>query len=631
MTWRRSPTFRIACKSATRHWSVNILGPRADTVKTATSGPLLDDKNVEYIPTFDQPRLFRWRGYWMEVKSNAHSPAAMQRFMVRNGNDHGSGSITITLYTRNLRVLSELVEAARQSYSEVSLPHVIIHVAESMNPDYPWMSTKRKVRRALDTIILPDGLLSSLVREVQDFMDEETERWFTSVGIPYRRGILLHGPPGTGKTSTIYALAGELNLEIYSLSLSNNFVNDSFLQRAASSVPKHSILLIEDIDCAFSREEQGSSGTQNQASPPIMTLYGMAGSGQSQVTLSGLLNVIDGVGSEEGRLFFCTTNHIDRLDPALLRPGRIDRKIEYGLSTRAQTEALFHRFFPATRFPELADTPVADEKATSSSSSMLPTSDSTCPAPPPPGSRLASLASRFAALVPEAEFSTAELQGFLLSCKTDPERAAADVGAWVAEEMRVRTAKRQQDMQKRQQKDIQANAAQQQNDNRAMHQQFGQPDSPESSSVWPMHGMLPLVGPGIAPMFGFPQNMDPSTFQFPRGTGIPAHNGHTHMLQDEDDIEEPGLDGNGFTAPPPIPAVTLSVPAEDAEDTPTATSPPSLHAPAPKVIPSVNTLGALPGVEQVGHAVEPPPFPFAVVHPPSTMANFESGPHVDFQ
>ena len=144
-----------------------------------------------------------------------------------------------SLYTRNLRVLSELVEAARQSYSEVSLPHVIIHVAESMDPEYPWMSTKRKVRRALDTIILPDGLLSSLVREVQDFMDEETERWFTSVGIPYRRGILLHGPPGTGKSestncrstssiadaraaSTIYALAGELNLEIYSLSLSNN-------------------------------------------------------------------------------------------------------------------------------------------------------------------------------------------------------------------------------------------------------------------------------------------------------------------------------------------------------------------------------------------------------------------------
>ena len=95
MTWRRSPTFRIASKSATRHWSVNILGPHANTGKTATPG-VLDDKNVEYIPTFDQPRLFRWRGYWMEVKSNTQSPAAMQRFMVRNGNVSGSGSITIT-------------------------------------------------------------------------------------------------------------------------------------------------------------------------------------------------------------------------------------------------------------------------------------------------------------------------------------------------------------------------------------------------------------------------------------------------------------------------------------------------------------------------------------------------------
>ena len=75
-------------------------------------------------------------------------------------------------------------------------------------------------------------------------------------------------------------------------------------------MPKHSILLIEDIDCAFSREEEGSSNSQSQAPPPFMSMYGMAGSGKSQVTLSGLLNVIDGVGSEEGRLFFATVSNI---------------------------------------------------------------------------------------------------------------------------------------------------------------------------------------------------------------------------------------------------------------------------------------------------------------------------------
>jgi len=137
--------------------------------------------------------------------------------------------------------------------------------------------------------------------------------------------------------STIYAIAGELGLEVFSLSLasslsvfipllyvcypntiSNSSMDDTFLQRAVAAVPKKSILLIEDIDCAFPSprdpSEQSSEDIQDAYARMYAQTSGVAGyppmmSGKSRVTLSGLLNVLDGIGSEEGKIFFATVRH----------------------------------------------------------------------------------------------------------------------------------------------------------------------------------------------------------------------------------------------------------------------------------------------------------------------------------
>lgn len=91
-------------------------------------------------------------------------------------------------------------------------------------------------------------------------------------------------------------------------------MDDSFLQRAASAVPKNSILLIEDIDCAFPTPRDGPDTTAEDLQESYARMYAHTGppvfpgmmSGKSRVTLSGLLNVLDGIGSEEGKIFFAT-------------------------------------------------------------------------------------------------------------------------------------------------------------------------------------------------------------------------------------------------------------------------------------------------------------------------------------
>jgi chaperone BCS1 len=128
------------------------------------------------------------------------------------------------------------------------------------------------------------------------------------------------------------------------------------------------------------------------------------------------------------------TNYYDRLDPALVRPGRIDVKVEYMKATADQAASLFQRFFPPERF-----------SSTSSSSSVAAIhSPATTPAnkrirQTPLSRSLDELCSSFASAVPEHEFTAAELQGYLLTCKWDPETAVAGLGAWVEDERRQRT------------------------------------------------------------------------------------------------------------------------------------------------------------------------------------------------
>lgn len=185
-------------------------------------------------------------------------------------------------------------------------------------------------RRPLKSVVLDEGVSDRILKDCREFI--HNPQWYSDRGIPYRRGYLLYGPPGCGKSSFITALAGEIEYGICLLNLSERGLTDDRLNHLMNVAPQQSIILLEDIDAAFvSRED-----TKMQKS---------AFEGLNRVTFSGLLNCLDGVASTEARIVFMTTNYLDRLDPALIRPGRVDVKEYVGYCSRHQLQQMFMRFY----------------------------------------------------------------------------------------------------------------------------------------------------------------------------------------------------------------------------------------------------------------------------------------------
>ncbi|KAF4213451.1 hypothetical protein CNMCM8980_010538 [Aspergillus fumigatiaffinis] len=182
-------------------------------------------------------------------------------------------------------------------------------------------------KRPLDSVILDEGVKERIVEDVKDFVS--SAKWYHDRGIPYRRGYLLYGPPGTGKSSFIQALAGELDYDIAILNLSERGLTDDRLNHLLTIVPNRTLVLLEDVDAAFSNRRQTDTDGYRGAN----------------VTFSGLLNALDGVASAEERIIFLTTNHVERLDEALVRPGRVDMTVRLGEVTRYQVRCLWDRFY----------------------------------------------------------------------------------------------------------------------------------------------------------------------------------------------------------------------------------------------------------------------------------------------
>jgi hypothetical protein len=178
--------------------------------------------------------------------------------------------------------------------------------------------------------------------------------WYMERGIPHSLGIMLHGVPGAGKTSTIKAIAKDTNRHIFNLSLrpyttqrqlTNLFFNETVTVhtydggKQSLKIPlNRRVYVIEDIDCltdvVLDRALKSQSTDQ-------------AADGDA-VTLSFLLNLLDGVLETPGRILVITSNYPEKLDKALVRPGRIDVKIDFKNATRTFILDMINKFYKIT-------------------------------------------------------------------------------------------------------------------------------------------------------------------------------------------------------------------------------------------------------------------------------------------
>lgn len=249
---------------------------------------------------------------------------------------------------------------------------------------------------------------------------------------------------------------------MYVLTLNRAGLDDATLSQLVAELPRRCIALIEDIDAAFHQgATRRSSEGENAGEGPGSTLVSQ-GKGentrdetQCRVSLSGLLNALDGIGAQDGRILFATTNHYGALDPALTRPGRMDLHIEFRLASKDQARELFHRFYAPSQESDdesKMESLVGEERdikdggvpisppptPTSTGEAVmhnLPVSTVNIAAP----DELLQLADQFADAIPDRRMSMAGLQGFLMLHK-DRSRALNGVAAWVREQILSRTS-----------------------------------------------------------------------------------------------------------------------------------------------------------------------------------------------
>lgn len=477
-------------------------GAKADDAYDGAANDALDENGMFNFLRFSartpprfEPyygRQFVWHNGTVFWFKRSRRPNEGQRLQVSFGSVPEDDIIQLDCVGRSIEPIKDLLRTVRVwSLTRTSGTTVIRHPTPKDRARFggTWSKTTSRPSRPMDTVILDAEQKDMIINDMNQYLHPASPKWYATRGIPYRRGYLFHGPPGTGKTSLSFALAGIFGLEIYAISLQEPTLTEGDLIQLFNGLPRRCIVLLEDVDAAGlirdssddgnkkrrqkkgketedSKDSKAGEEKDKEEKPKKeeeFTLKDLAkelksiggpnrggkggnNNGPNQqsgtgISLSGLLNAIDGVATHEGRVLIMTTNHPEKLDAALVRPGRVDRRVEFRLALKEQARELFVRMYAASEEAlepsfhmngSAANGSVrANEKHQPNGHAKGAEADDQLSALSRSG--LDELASEFAAHVPDDTFTPAEIQNLLMRYKKEPRTAVAKVEEWIKE------------------------------------------------------------------------------------------------------------------------------------------------------------------------------------------------------
>lgn len=223
-------------------------------------------------------------------------------------------------YTIKKKCIDSFIKDSKNYFNKKDEKEIVCKILKNGH----WSVLSKLPKRSMDTIYLSDKQKKLIIDDLFKFKNSKMQ--YQDLGIPWKRNYLLEGPPGTGKSSLIFALASLFNMNIHMINLGPK-VDDSAFMSAIANLPNNTILLLEDIDALFVERKANDSN-------------------KSMVSFSGILNVLDGMARKNGLVTFLTTNYKNRLDKALIRPSRVDLIIKFENANKEQILQMFNKFFP---------------------------------------------------------------------------------------------------------------------------------------------------------------------------------------------------------------------------------------------------------------------------------------------
>ncbi|RYN62732.1 hypothetical protein AA0118_g5012 [Alternaria tenuissima] len=333
------------------------------------------------------------------------------------------------------------IEALLRDVRETANAQMTLLKIIRVSARYTVNDTSRK--RRLETIDMDPRKKQELLTDLQVFFAEGTEDYYWQNGTPYRRGYMFYGPAGTGKTSLSTAIASHYNLPLCVIDLAG--MDDTILQDKVKNLPSRCVILFEDIDAAgivrertmVPKTDASDEGDETSSEAESSDTWdtkpskdkvkktdskkmnpSLSQPSRTEVTLSGLLNTLDGPGSREGHIVILTTNAPDSLDEALYRPGRIDTQVYLGFADQVTAGITFTRIFGSDK--QVKESQKAIRK----------------------------LGREFGRLLPSDFFTPAEIQKFCMNRRGQPQKAVDEFPGYI-DEKRTGKTKFQYDIHRR--------------------------------------------------------------------------------------------------------------------------------------------------------------------------------------